>query len=210
MVGDIRQHRLTLRAVTAKARSLPLFDEAERRRQWIERDLHLSAEQIGKLAALIGNVNHLDAGHHIEQLAEHMVGAADAGRRHVDLARIGFGVGNEFRDRLRRHPRIDHHHRRNGDDARDGFDVLDEIELERLVERRIDGVGLRDPEQRVAVRRSLHDGLGGDIGAGAGRGFRPRIAGRAFPTATGRSAGRRCRTRCRAESRRRCGLAATG
>jgi hypothetical protein len=33
------------------------------------------------------HVNHLDAGHHLEQLAGHVVGSAVAGRRHGDLAR---------------------------------------------------------------------------------------------------------------------------
>ena len=96
-----------------------------------------------------------------------MVGAPDAGRGHVDLARIGLGIGNELRDGLGWHRWIDHHHGRNANDACDGLDILDEVELERVVKRPIDGVGLRDPNKRVAVRRRLHDCLGGDIGAGA-------------------------------------------
>ena len=54
-------------------------------------------------------MNHVDAGHHLEQLAGHMGAGAGAGRRHVDLARIGLGVGDELRDRLGRNRWIDHH-----------------------------------------------------------------------------------------------------
>jgi len=42
------------------------------------------------------------------------------------------------------------------------------VEVQRIVKRRIDGVSLRDPEQRVAVGGCVHDRVGGHIGAGAG------------------------------------------
>src|SRR5262249_60786370 len=52
-----------------------------------EVDLHLSAEQIGERrpATTIGHMNHVGAGHHLEQLAGHLGDRADALRRHVDL-----------------------------------------------------------------------------------------------------------------------------
>ena len=56
---------------------------------------------------------------------------------------------------------------RRADDARDRRDVADEIEIELVVERRVDRVGRSDQEQRIAVRWRTHDRLGGDIGAGA-------------------------------------------
>jgi hypothetical protein len=37
-------------------------------------------------------MNHIDAGHHLEQLASQMGHRAVASRRHIDLARIGLGV----------------------------------------------------------------------------------------------------------------------
>jgi hypothetical protein len=46
-------------------------------------------------------VLHADAGHHLEQLARDMLRAAVTSGRHVDLARIGFGVSDEFGDRFR-------------------------------------------------------------------------------------------------------------
>jgi hypothetical protein len=97
-----------------------------------------------------------------------LIDAADSGRRHVDLARIGLGIGNEFRNRAGRHRRIHHHHRGNAKNAGNRLDVVDKVEVERVVKRRIDGVCLGDPEQRVAVRRRMHDRVGGHVGAGTG------------------------------------------
>ena len=57
--------------VTASARSLPALmysiDEVSEQTY-----LHLSAEQIGQVTAAIGHVDHVDAGHHLEQLAGDM------------------------------------------------------------------------------------------------------------------------------------------
>ena len=93
--------------------------------------------------------------------------AADAGRRHIDLAGIGLGIGDELGTRLGRKRRIDHHDERRTGDACDRRDVADEIEIEIVVERRIDGVRRRGHKKRVAVRRRPHDRLGGEICAGA-------------------------------------------
>ena len=91
----------------------------------------------------------------------------NAGRRHVDLARIGLGIGDELGNRLGRNRWIDHHDEGRADDARDRRDVADEIEIELVVERRVDRVRRQDQEQRIAVRRRAHDRLGADIAAGA-------------------------------------------
>ena len=69
--------------------------------------------------------------------------------------------------RLGRNRRIYHHDVGAADDARDRRDVADEIEIELVVERRVDRVRRTDQEQRVAVRGRAHDRLGGDIAAGA-------------------------------------------
>src|SRR5262249_35939902 len=47
-----------------------------------------------------------DAGHHVEQFTGNMVSGTDAGRRHVDVGGIGFGIGDEFGDRLDRYQGI--------------------------------------------------------------------------------------------------------
>src|SRR6266436_312661 len=51
-------------------------------------------------------------------------------------------------------------------DSCDRRDVADEIEIEFVVERRVDRVRRACQEQRVAVRRRLHDRLGTDIAGG--------------------------------------------
>ena len=66
-----------------------------------------------------------------------------AGRRHVDLARIGLGIGDELGNRLGRNRWVDHHDEGTADDARDRRDVADEIVIEFLVERRVDRVADR-------------------------------------------------------------------
>ena len=52
------------------------------------------------------------------------------------------------------------------DDGCDRRDVADEIEIEFVVERRVDRVAATDQEQRVAVRRRSYDDFGADITAG--------------------------------------------
>ena len=65
------------------------------------------------------------------------------------------------------HPRVDHHHGRDAHDAGDRCDIVDEIKIEIVVRGGVDRVGLRDPEQRIAVGRCMNHRLGGNIGAGA-------------------------------------------
>src|SRR5215216_722596 len=60
-----------------------------------------------------------------------------------------------------------HHDKGTAHEARDGRDVADEIEIQFVVERRIDRVRRTDQEQRVTVRRRVHDRLGGEVAAGA-------------------------------------------
>src|SRR6516165_7074384 len=64
----------------------------------------------------------------------------DARRGDVDLARIGFGIGDELAKRHGGKRWIDHKHHRQPNHAGDRRDIADEIEIELLVERRIDGV----------------------------------------------------------------------
>ena len=155
--------------VTARARSLPALMYSNRLGRVGEEDLHLSAEQIGQRGrhAAIGHVHHVDAGHHLEQFGGDVGDPADAARTVGELARIGLGIGDELGNRLGRNRRIYHHDKGAADEARDRRDVADEIEIEFVVERRIDRVRRTDQEERVAVRRRAHDRLGGDIAAGA-------------------------------------------
>ena len=64
----------------------------------------------------------------------------DARRPHVDLARIGPCAGNKLRNGVGRHRWVYNNESREPDDARDRRDVADEIEIELIIKRRIDGM----------------------------------------------------------------------
>jgi hypothetical protein len=102
--------------------------------------------------APIWHVLHVDAGHHLEQLASDVGRASIAGRCHVDLAGIGVGVGDELGNGLDRNRWIHLHHVGHADDARDRRDFADEIIIELVVERRVSRVGQRDQKERIAGR----------------------------------------------------------
>ena len=131
--------------------------------------LHLPPDEIrdrGRSAA-IRHMQHVEAGHHLEQFARHMRRGPDAGRRHVDLAGVGLGIGDELGSRPRRHRRVDLQDHGHAEEAGDRCDVIDEIVAELLEQRRIDRVDRIDEEQGVAVRWRAHDRLGSDIVAAA-------------------------------------------
>src|SRR5439155_2495150 len=57
------------------------------------------------------------------------------------------------------------HYVRHAHDASDRHDIADEIEIELLVERRVDCCCRLDQQERVSVRHRLHDRFGADISA---------------------------------------------
>ena len=71
---DVRQRLRARRGGHRQRAQLAGPDVLDRRGQAVEHDLHLPAEQIGqrRRRAAIGHVNHVDAGHHLEQLAGDM------------------------------------------------------------------------------------------------------------------------------------------
>ena len=93
-----------------------------------------------------------------------MVRPACAAGPHIDPARIGFRVCDEFADVLGRKRWIDCHEIRKTSYARDRRDVTHEIEAEIFVVGRVDRIRRVDQQQGVAVRRRTHHRLGGDIG----------------------------------------------
>ena len=111
--------------------------------------------------------DQLDSGHCHEQFPGEMDRTPNTGCRHVDLARIGLGIGDEVRNGLGRKRRIDHHDERRTGNACDWRGVTDEIEFEIIVERRIDRIRGRGHKKRVAVWGRPHDRLGSEVGAGA-------------------------------------------
>src|SRR4051795_5399391 len=87
-------------------------------------------------------------------------------RRHADFPWIGLGIGDELGHGLGWNGWVHHHEKVIASDTRDGDNIADEIEIEFFVERRVDRARRIDHEKRIAVWRRLHDGIGGDIGAG--------------------------------------------
>ena len=132
--------------------------------------MDLPAEQISesRWRPAIRHVNHVHAAHQLEELAGHMGRRPDASRGHVELARVGLGIVDELRNGIGRERCIDFHHVGYAGDGRNRRDVARKIVVEFSVERDVDRMRGRDHEQRVAVRRRIHDCLGGDIAAGAG------------------------------------------
>ena len=143
-------------------------DVFDRRGHGGEHDLHLSAEQVGQrgCGTAIGHVDHVYPGQHHEQCGGHLRDRAGAIRRYADLARVGLGVGDELGERLGGKCCVDHHDMAHPHDAGDRGDVADEIEVELVIERRRIGGGRRvEYEKRIAVRRRVHDRLGGQVAA---------------------------------------------
>jgi hypothetical protein len=66
---------------------------------------------------------------------------------------------------------MNHHDVREADDAGDRRRVAQEVVVQLLVERRIDGVRGRNQQERISVRRRVDHRLGRDIGAAAGAAF---------------------------------------
>src|SRR6476620_3014342 len=104
-------------------------------------------------------MNHIDAGHHLEQLASHVARSPVAGRCHVGFARVGLGVSNELGNGLGRNRWIEHHDQWHTDDARDWGDVADEIEIEFVIQRRVNCGRWCDQEERITVWCRSYDSL---------------------------------------------------
>src|SRR5262245_10037032 len=65
-----------------------------------EHDLHPPGDEIGdrRAATTIGHVSHVDAGHHLEQLAREMGRGSLPSRRHGGLTQLALGVSDELGD----------------------------------------------------------------------------------------------------------------
>jgi hypothetical protein len=73
------------------------------------------------------------------------------GRRHVEFAWVGLGVGDEFGNGLGRNRWIHLRDVRKADETRNRRDVADEIETQLVVERRVDCICWSNKQERVAV-----------------------------------------------------------
>src|SRR5262245_19576594 len=94
---QLRGGRLARGAGNRKSAELPRPDEVERdAARELEVDASWNEVVVGGPGATIGHVGHLDASHALEQLAGHVRGRADAGRRIGELASLLLGVGDEL------------------------------------------------------------------------------------------------------------------
>ena len=119
-----------------------------------------------------------------------MLRAADAGRRHVELARIGLGVGDELGNGVGRNGRIDLHHQRDDVDATDRDDVREEVEVEFVVQRGVDGVLRVDQQKGIAIARRTGHEFGRDIAGRAGAGLDDELLAELVRHELGDQAGR--------------------
>ena len=151
--------------VTAIARSLPS-------RIWpvtvgiaAKSAVDVTAEQIGhhRAAALVGDVQHVDAGEHLQELAGEVVDGAGARRRERDRLGLRFRQRDELAEVLGGHRRMDDEHVRIARDERNRRQVLQRVERHlAAVQRRVGREVVRLQDQRVAVRRRARDGFGRD------------------------------------------------
>src|SRR5262249_13029042 len=133
------------------------------------RELHLrlAAEQISDCGPFtaVGHMDHVDAGHHVEQLAGYMGPCSDSPRPHVDPARVALGVGDELGNGAGRNRRVYNDYHWHADEACNGSHVADEIEIELVVERCIDCGPRTKQKQRITVSRCANRNLSADVGA---------------------------------------------
>src|SRR5262249_8434296 len=112
-------------------------------------------------------MDQIDPSHDLKQFAKDMVRAAVAWRCHVDFTWIGFGIGDKFRNGLRRKRWRNQDNKRSLGYARDRCDIPDEIEIQIRVECRVHRIGRGGLEGRITVGRSSCDIFGGDVAAEA-------------------------------------------
>ena len=114
----------------------------QRVRQGVDARLHAAADEVrhhGR-AAVIRHVHHLDASHQLEKLPGHVTDGPGAERSGVDLAGVGFGVGDKLGDGLDRHGWVHLHDERQFDERGDRREVAQEVERQRRMEARVDRV----------------------------------------------------------------------
>jgi hypothetical protein len=111
-------------------------------------------------------MDHFHPGHALEYLRREMVRAADAGRAVPQGIGLGLGERDELLRILDRHRWMAHHDARHLCEVGDKREVPEQIEVELGIQRRIDCVGDRRHEQRVAIGRRFRRHFSRNIGAG--------------------------------------------
>ena len=116
---------------------------------------------------MIGHVGKFGVGQHLKKLAGDMGRTAGAGRAHDDRARMRLGVGDKFGNGLCRKRRVHLHDHRTAGEYSDRRHVAGEVEIEVGIKRHVDGIRHAREQQRVTIRRGMHDLVGGQVAAGA-------------------------------------------
>ena len=97
-----------------------------------------------------------------------MRGRSNAGRAVVQLARIGFRVGDELLEIPYAERRVDHEHIGDIGNLHDRYQIGQRVVSESFVERGVHGDRPdRVDDQRIAVGRGPHDEFGADVAASA-------------------------------------------
>jgi hypothetical protein len=112
-------------------------------------------------------VRHLDAGAQLDHFGGEMRRGSDTGRCEIELTGIGFGVRDQFGERIyRQGQRRDDQRRRRADDGNrlQRLQIVGSIRLQRRIG---DEGGVRQ-QHRIAVRRRARDHVGADHAAGTG------------------------------------------
>jgi hypothetical protein len=82
------------------------------------------------------------------------------------LPGIALRIGNEVAEGLGWNRWVHHQNVGLAADPGNRCDVADEIEIELLKQRGVDRIRRNGQQERVAIGRGVHDGLGGQIAAG--------------------------------------------
>ena len=148
----------------------PARDQGQHRDRAGEHEVDMAGDHVvqRRSGPVIRNVRELDAGQRLEPLHGEVLRAAEAGRRIVELVRMGLGEGDEAIERRERSLVADGQHirqRRNDRDRHEGAWVVRDFPVEALVDHQH---GRRGREQRVSVRLRLEDHLGADAAGRAG------------------------------------------
>ncbi|KAG1439476.1 hypothetical protein G6F57_019394 [Rhizopus arrhizus] len=155
--GHIRQHARSRGVAHAKRAHLAALQVRHGGRPVREHHLHLPAQQVlhGRRASAIRDVLNPHPGHRIEEFARQMRAAAGAGRAERELARVLFGVGDQFAHRVHGQGRVHHQHdgkhRRHADRHEVAADVVAEVVAQAGQHRVMDG----REEEVVAVGLGL-------------------------------------------------------
>src|SRR5215510_12065352 len=165
--GQTRQQFRGLHGGYCQSPQLSVTDVLDRRCNIVEHDLYLPGQKVGnrRSRAAIRYMHQIQSCHHLEQFSGHVDRGARARRREIDFPGIGFGIGDEFGHGLDGNRWIYLHDIAEPSDARDWYDVAQEIVVELFIERCVNRIRRRDQKQRVAIGGRPHHHLRADIAA---------------------------------------------